>query len=57
MENSLYPPEKQIVSHTAFPNGYILSYEKKGMPQYYLLPSNHPHVILMSEMRKIKTKK
>ena len=56
MEN-LYPPEKQMVSHTAFPNGNILSYEKQGMPHYNLLPSNHPNVILMGEMRKIKKKK
>ena len=54
---NLYPPERQMVSRTAFPNGNILSYEKKGMTHYHLLSSNHPDVILMDEMRNTKKKK
>lgn len=38
------------VSQTAYPNGDVDTYEN-GMPDYGLLPSNHPAVLAMKAKR------
>lgn len=43
-----YPPTKQMVSHTAYPNGDVTTYSN-GRTQYHLLPSNHPEVLVLKD--------